>query len=112
MRPIATGAPSRRREVEAALAAHFGTPRSHSSWSSTGDTHRRAPRGPGRPGGPPHPLATAVEDELDEEDPAELVAASGDETDQVSAAEARLLEAFPGTSEVAELDVHRAPCVH
>jgi hypothetical protein len=39
---------------------------------------------------------------LDDEDPADLVAISGDEADHASAAEARLLEAFPGTSEVAE----------
>jgi hypothetical protein len=40
--------------------------------------------------------------ELEVEDPADLVPASGDDTDHQSAAEARLLEAFPGTSEVAE----------
>jgi hypothetical protein len=41
-------------------------------------------------------------DDFDEEDPADHVPASDDGTDHLSAAEARLLEAFPGTSEVAE----------
>jgi hypothetical protein len=35
-------------------------------------------------------------------DPEELVAATSGDVDEASAAEARLLETFPGTSEVAE----------
>jgi hypothetical protein len=41
-------------------------------------------------------------DDADEVDPDDLVAATRVEIDEASAAEARLLEAFPGTSEVAE----------
>jgi DNA polymerase III subunit gamma/tau len=85
-------------QVQAALTAHFGTPVSLVlvvDGASTG----------GPPDGSPPPRApTGLQDDvaLDEEDPADLVAMSGDEADHASAAEARLLEAFPGTSEVAE----------
>ena len=88
-------------EVEAALTAHFGA-KVALVLVVDGDSSRRCARGPGRPGRPAAPAATTAADELDEEDPADLVPASGDETDHLSAAEARLLEAFPGTSEVAE----------
>jgi hypothetical protein len=39
-------------------------------------------------------------DDHEEVDPEDLRAATSGEVDQASAAEARLLEAFPGTSEV------------
>ena len=44
------------------------------------------------------------------EDPADLVAATGGEIDQASAAEARLLEAFPGHQRGGRVNVHRALC--
>ncbi len=87
-------------EVEAALTAHFGA-KVALVLVVDGDTTGGVPAAPAGPGAPPPP-GDGGEDELDEEDPADLVAASGDETDHLSAAEARLLEAFPGTSEVAE----------
>jgi hypothetical protein len=93
-------------EVEAALAAHFGTKVSlvlvvDGDGDGDGDGAARRPEGPVPTGPPPSPPASGV-DELEVEDPADLVPASGDDTDHLSAAEARLLEAFPGTSEVAE----------
>ena len=87
-------------EVEAALTAHFGA-KVALVLVVEGDTTGGVPAAPAGPGAPPPP-GDGGEDGLDEEDPADLVAASGDETDHLSAAEARLLEAFPGTSEVAE----------
>jgi hypothetical protein len=42
------------------------------------------------------------EDDAVEEDPRDLIAGTAEETDHVSEAEARLHQAFPGTSEVAE----------
>jgi DNA polymerase-3 subunit gamma/tau len=89
-------------EVEAALAAHFGTKVSLVLVvDGDGDGAARRPESPVPTGPPPSPPASGV-DELEVEDPADLVPASGDDTDHLSAAEARLLEAFPGTSEVAE----------
>jgi len=91
-------------EVEAALAAHFGTKVSLVlvvDGDGDGDGAARRPESPVPTGPPPSPPASGV-DELEVEDPADLVPASGDGTDHLSAAEARLLEAFPGTSEVAE----------
>jgi len=91
-------------EVEAALAAHFGTKVSLVlvvDGDGDGDGAARRPESPVPTGPPPSPPASGV-DELEVEDPADLVPASGDDTDHLSAAEARLLEAFPGTSEVAE----------
>ena len=87
-------------EVEAALTAHFGA-KVALVLVVDGDGTGGAPAAPVGQGAPPPP-GDGGADELDEEDPADLVAASGDETDHLSAAEARLLEAFPGTSEVAE----------
>jgi DNA polymerase-3 subunit gamma/tau len=86
-------------QVEAALTAHFGAEVSL-VLVVDGEGAAGRPEGPARTGPPPSPPGGV--DELEEEDPADLVAASGDETDHLSAAEARLLEAFPGTSEVAE----------
>jgi DNA polymerase III subunit gamma/tau len=88
-------------EVEAALAAHFGAKVSLVLVVDGDSTAGPAAAAPVRPGAPPSPRDNGA-DELEEEDPADLVPASGDETDHLSAAEARLLEAFPGTSEVAE----------
>ena len=87
-------------EVEAALTAHFGAEVSL-VLVVDGDGPTGRPEGPVRTGPPSSPPDGGV-DELEEEDPADLVPASGDETDHLSAAEALLLEAFPGTSEVAE----------
>ena len=100
MRPIATRCAESASEVEAALTAHFGA-KVALVLVVDGDSTGGAPAAPAGPGAPPPP-GDGGADELDEEDPADLVAASGDETDHLSAAEARLLEAFPGTSEVAE----------
>ena len=84
--------------VEAALAAHFGCPVSlvldvedaAPPGGETGDTV--APRGATHPG----PA------DVEEADPAEFAdEVSADSTDHASAAEARLLDAFPGASEVA-----------
>jgi DNA polymerase-3 subunit gamma/tau len=85
-------------QVQAALTAHFGTPVSLVlvvDGASTGSAPDGSP--------PPRAPSSAPDDAaLDEEDPADLAGISGDEADHVSAAEARLLEAFPGTSEVGE----------
>jgi hypothetical protein len=87
-------------QVEAALSAHFGAKVSL-VLVVDGDGPGGPPEGLTRPGAPPPPHDAGV-DELEDEDPADLEPASGDESDHISAAEARLLEAFPGTSEVAE----------
>jgi hypothetical protein len=89
-------------QVEDALTAHFGAKVSLVlvvDGDSAGGTP--APAAPVRPGAPSPPRDGGVDD-FDEEDPADHVPASDDGTDHLSAAEARLLEAFPGTSEVAE----------
>ena len=105
-------------QVEAALTAHFGAP-VRLVLVVDGGSPGGAPGGesgggaggptpaPPRPDGPTGPAAppTAREihlEEADEVDPEELVAATKGEIDEESAAEARLLETFPGTSEVAE----------
>ena len=90
-------------EVEAALSAHFGAKVSLVlvvDGDSTGGA-TAAPVRPATPAPPRNGGADELED-LEEEDPADLVPDSADEADHLSAAEARLLEAFPGTSEVAE----------
>jgi DNA polymerase-3 subunit gamma/tau len=86
--------------VEAALAVHFGTPVTlvldvDDASPPAGGTPSRpvAPRGGGDPG---------RDAEVDDVDPAEFLDHTPDAgADQESAAEARLLEAFPGASEVA-----------
>jgi hypothetical protein len=86
--------------VEAALAAHFGTPVTlvldvDDVGPPAGGTPSRpvAPRGGGDPG---------RDAEVDDVDPAEFLDHTPDAgADHESAAEARLLEAFPGASEVA-----------
>ena len=88
--------------VEAALAAHFGTPVTL-VLDVDDATAPAAGAASGRPtarGGDPG--AGANDDEMDHVDPADLLHDAPDApTDQASAAEARLLEAFPGASEVA-----------
>jgi hypothetical protein len=87
-------------QVEAALTAHFGTSVTlvlvvdDGSAGGSAGPMRTNPMAPHDNGGDA--------DQLEGEDPADLVAMSGDDADHVSAAEARLLEAFPGTSEVAD----------
>ncbi len=86
--------------VEAALAAHFSAPVTlvldvDDAHPPAGGTPSRpvAPRGGGDPG---------RDAEVDDVDPAEFLDHTPDAgADQESAAEARLLEAFPGASEVA-----------
>jgi DNA polymerase III subunit gamma/tau len=87
-------------QVEAALSAHFGA-QVTLVLVVDGDSPGSPPAAPVRSGAP-SPPHDAGGDQFEEEDPADLVAASGDQSDHLSAAEARLLEAFPGTSEVAE----------
>jgi DNA polymerase III subunit gamma/tau len=86
-------------QVEDALTAHFGVP--VSLVLVVDDGSAGAPVLGGIPTPPTEPAAPRVDDpgELDEEDPADLVAATGEGLDQVLAAEVRLREAFPGTSE-------------
>jgi len=86
-------------QVEAALTAHFGAEVSL-VLVVDGDGAAGRTEGPVRTG--PRSSPDGGVDELEEEDPADLVAATGDDADHLSAAEALLLEAFPGTSEVAE----------
>ena len=88
--------------VEAALADHFGTNVAlvlviddaappPASGSSPGPPVRPSGAGPSNPG----PVADEVEEVVDPQDFME-----DESTDQASAAEARLLQAFPGASEV------------
>jgi len=84
--------------VEAALATHFGSP-----VSLVLDVDDAAPPG-GATGGSvaPRGAADPGPGDIEEADPAEFAdEVSADSTDHASAAEARLLEAFPGASEVA-----------
>jgi len=88
--------------VEAALAAHFGT-RVTLVLDVDDATAPAAGAASGRtmPRGDDHG-AGANDDEMDHVDPADLLHDAPDASaDQASAAEARLLEAFPGASEVA-----------
>jgi DNA polymerase-3 subunit gamma/tau len=100
--------------VEAALAAHFGAPVAlvlevDDAGPPAGGVADRppGPRGGGGGGGSGTGGgvgvgATAGTDEMDDIDPADLLDdAPGAPGDHASAAEARLLEAFPGASEVA-----------
>jgi hypothetical protein len=89
--------------VEAKLAEHFGTP-----VTLVLDVDDAAPAAggaasrPAAPGGSGGRGSRAAEVEVEEVDPAEFLDHAPDAgTDQESAAEARLLEAFPGASEVA-----------
>ncbi len=84
--------------VEAALAAHFGTPVAlvldvDDAGSPPSGGSGPSPRRGGGGGTDAH--------DVEDVDPADLLdEAAGPDTDQASAAEARLLEAFPGASEV------------
>jgi hypothetical protein len=96
--------------VEAVLAAHFGAP-----VTLVLEVDDAGPPAGGAAGRPPGPRGggpagagtagsgdTAGSDEMDDIDPADLLDdAPGAPGDHASAAEARLLEAFPGASEVA-----------
>ena len=91
-------------DVEKALSDHFGTEVAlvllvddslAPPAAGPGPSPAASPRPPGGASPPPHPPAEGV----DYVDPSELEDAS---TDQASAAQARLLQAFPGASEVAE----------
>ena len=86
-------------QVEEALTAHFGVPVSLVLVVDDGSAGAPPRRDVASP--PVEPAAPGPGDlgDLDDEDPADLVAATVDGLDQASAAEARLLEAFPGTSE-------------
>jgi hypothetical protein len=92
-------------DVEKALSDHFGTNVAlvllvddslAPPAAGPGPSLAASPRRP--PGGPPPPPAPSAE-EVDYVDPSELEDAS---TDQASAAQARLLQAFPGASEVGD----------
>jgi hypothetical protein len=85
--------------VEAALTAHFGTPISLDLVIDEGNAVP-SPSTPKTPEeGAPTTLDATAEDP-DAVDPNDFRAATSGEVDQASAAEARLLDAFPGASEV------------
>jgi DNA polymerase-3 subunit gamma/tau len=99
--------------VEAALAAHFGAPvrlvlvidesapPPERAPAPAAPSEREAPAGAMRPSGrrSAAPPPAEPDEVIEEVDPSEFVDAAGDE-EQASEAEARLLEAFPGASEV------------
>ncbi len=91
-------------DVEKALSDHFGTKVAlvllvddslAPPAAGPGPSPAASPRSPGAAPPPPPPPA----DEVDYVDPSELEDAS---SDQASAAQERLLQAFPGASEVAD----------
>jgi DNA polymerase-3 subunit gamma/tau len=91
--------------VETALSEHFGTKVTlvldiDDSGTPPGARPGPSPSASGRPAGGTASAPAPPGDEVDYIDPTELI----DDTspDQASAAEARLLQAFPGASEVAE----------
>jgi DNA polymerase-3 subunit gamma/tau len=85
--------------VEGALTQHFGTP-IHLVLVVDGGVE--VPPAPTRAsgGGSTHPPSPEDPEGAEEVDLEDIRAATSNDTDQASAAEARLLEAFPGTSEV------------
>jgi DNA polymerase-3 subunit gamma/tau len=88
-------------QVEAALTQHFGSPIRLVLVVEGGSAD--PPRNSPAPAVPAvRPPAAPVPDEHDEVDLEDLMAATAGDIDQASAAEARLLEAFPGASEVGE----------
>ena len=91
-------------QVEAALTQHFGSPIRLVLvvGGASADPPQKIPAPGVPPGRPPAASAPNEHDEHDEVDLEDLVTATAGDTDQASAAEARLLEAFPGASEVAE----------
>jgi hypothetical protein len=86
-------------QVEAALAAHFGTAVPLTLVVDEGTSAPPARKSDQTRKGPP-PAADPVADGEADVDPDDLRAATATDADQASAAEARLLDAFPGTSEV------------
>ena len=88
-------------QVEAALTQHFGSP-IRLVLVVEGGSADPPPTTVAQGVHPGRPPAAPARDEHDEVDLEDLVAATAGDTDQASAAEARLLEAFPGASEVAE----------
>ncbi len=84
--------------VESALTAHFGTPIVLDLVIDEGNAGP-TPSAPKALGEAPPPL-DATADDPDAVDPRDFRAATSGEIDQASAAEARLLDAFPGASEV------------
>jgi DNA polymerase III subunit gamma/tau len=83
-------------QVEAAIAQHFGTP---VRLILVVDGGPSAPRpAPTRPTGPTRGGDDGIE-EVEEVDLEKLRSVTATDTDQASAAEARLMEAFPGASE-------------
>ena len=89
--------------VEGALTAHFGTPISLDLVVDEGNAGP-TPSAPKTPEEGPPPLDATADDpdviDPDGVDPHDFRAATSGEVDQASAAEARLLDAFPGASEV------------
>jgi len=87
--------------VEAALAAHFGSPVTLVLDVDDAAPPARAAPGRPEPGAGGDRGAAAGDDDLDHADAADLLQDAPDaDPDQASAAQARLLEAFPGASEV------------
>ena len=91
-------------QVEAALTQHFGSPIRLVLVVEGGsaDPPRNSPAPAVPAGRPPAAPVPDEHDEHDEVDLEDLVAATAGDIDQASAAEARVLEAFPGASEVGE----------
>jgi DNA polymerase-3 subunit gamma/tau len=85
--------------VEGALTQHFGTPIHLVLVVDGGVEVPPAPPGAAA-GGSTHPPSPEDPEGAEEVDLEDIRAATSTDTDQASAAEARLLEAFPGTSEV------------
>jgi DNA polymerase-3 subunit gamma/tau len=83
--------------VEQKLSAHFGAP---VTLVLEIDETASAPGKPARPARGPGPDTTVHEPETESLDPAEYTEESDAEGNQASEAHARLLEAFPGASEV------------
>lgn len=88
-------------QVEAALAEHFRTP--VKLVLVVDDARPGAPvRAEGSERPPSAPSRAPSEEEVDDVDPADLRQGTDAQTDQATEAEARLLDAFPGASEVAK----------
>jgi DNA polymerase-3 subunit gamma/tau len=93
------------RVVEAALSEHFGTKvilvlDIDDTGTPPGARPGPSPSASGRSPGGAEPAPAPLVDEVEYVDPGELIDDTA--TDQASSAEARLLQAFPGASEVAD----------
>ena len=93
------------RAVEAALSEHFGTKvilvlDIDDTGTPPGARPGPSPSASGRSAGGAAPAPAPPVDEVEYVDPSELIDETA--TDQASSAEARLLQAFPGASEVAD----------